>query len=126
MSALPEAPDLRTVLKTMFTVILFGAIVTYLTFQARFLIVGPMLTVDTDFHPVYNQRIVTITGNVQHSVDITLNGRTVYLDEQGNFAEPLVLENGYTIMSLRARDRYGRETIINKSLVYRPVSSFNL
>ena len=41
---------------------------------------------------------------------ITLNGRQIFTDKNGNFKEALVLENGYTVATLRAEDRYGRVT----------------
>ena len=34
------------------------------------------------------------------------------------FSEAVVLENGYTVVTLRAEDRYGRSRIIEKSFVY--------
>lgn len=118
--------ELRTVLKSLsflfITLVLFG----YIFFQARFLIIGPVVTLHTEPAPVYNDRSIEISGTAYNISNITLNGRPVYIDEQGDFTETLVLENGYTIMTIRAEDRYGRDTTLTRSFVYRPASSINL
>ena len=85
-----------------------------------------MVQLTTEFKPVYNERIIAVDGQAENITDITLNGRPIYTNESGVFSEKLVLENGYTIMTIRARDRYGRETTLTRSFVYRPASSINI
>lgn len=97
-------------------------LVWYVLFQARFLINGPQLTLTSELPHRTNERIVNVTGTARNSSQLTLNGREIFVDTNGNFSEPLVLENGYTIMTVRAEDRYGREAVITESLVYEPVS----
>lgn len=126
MKAITETVELRNVLRLGFIIVLSAFILYYLIYQARFLIMGPIITLSSEFDPVYNERIIAVSGSVKNSTSLTLNGRVVYTDEHGQFSVPLVLENGYTIMSLRAEDRYGRETAIERSFVYRPASSINL
>lgn len=41
---------------------------------------------------------------------MSLNDRQIFPDESGSFAETLVLPNGYTIMSLKAEDKFGKKT----------------
>lgn len=118
--------ELRTLLKFIALSVTLLAVLGYITFQARYLIIGPVLTLTSDAETVQNERIIEIAGTASNVTDISLNGRPIYTDESGVFKEPLVLENGYTIMTLRAHDRYGRETVITRSFVYRPASSINL
>ena len=93
--------------------------VLYVVFQARFLLVGPQITL-TDQNVVQEARIVTIEGRVENIVNLTLNDRSIYTDESGYFKETLILENGYTVATLRAHDRYGRQTVRTQSFVYVP------
>lgn len=98
---------------------LFGA---YLSFQARYLIAGPQLILDYE-PPVNNTtRVVELTGTATNITHLWLNDRPIFTDEKGHFKEALILENGYTITTLKARDRYGRETEIVRSFVYTPAS----
>ena len=90
-------------------------------FQARFLLAGPQIFVQT--LPVAQQeRLITLQGQARNIVSITLNGRRIFTDKDGNFKEALVLENGYTIATLEAEDRYGRKTRHAETFVYTAVA----
>lgn len=93
--------------------------VAYTFFQARFLILGPQITIE-ERAIMQEERIVTLEGTARNITNINLNGRTIYTDENGYFKETLVLENGYTVATLRAYDRYGRQTVLTQSFVYTP------
>ncbi len=90
----------------------------YSLFQARFLIKGPGIELFTEAHVVQDSRIVTLEGRADNIAGMTLNGRAIYTDESGYFKETVVLENGYTVTTLRAQDRYGRTTTKTRSFVY--------
>jgi hypothetical protein len=81
---------------------------------------GPQITLIEGGSVAQTERLVTITGLAHNIVRITLNGRQIYTDASGNFKEELVLENGYTIATLHAEDRYGRTTDITKEYVHTP------
>lgn len=98
--------------------VLAACLVAYVVFQARFIIEGPLLTFSTPTHNIQNERITTISGKSENIVSLTLNGREIYTDKSGYFNEAIVLENGYTIVTLTARDRYGRERSYEQSFVY--------
>ncbi len=97
-------------------------LLTYAIFQARFLIVGPQIILVNEPNQLQNERRVFIEGKAHNISHLWLNDRQIFTDAQGNFREALVLENGYTISTLRAEDRYGRSTIITRSYVYTPAS----
>jgi hypothetical protein len=117
-----ERFEIRSLLKvaTLLTALLL--ITTYIIFQARFLIIGPEITLHNEPAVQQNERIITLTGTARNITHLWLNDRQIYTDEQGHFTEALVLENGYTITTLRAKDRYGRETKVVRSFVYTPAS----
>lgn len=109
----------RTFLAYLVAALVVAAFITYVLFQARFLIAGPQITVLSPSGE-YENRHVIIEGNARNIVNITLNGRQIYTDKDGNFKEALVLENGYTIATLRAQDRYGRQTSHAETYVFAP------
>jgi hypothetical protein len=97
-------------------------LVGYIVFQARFLIQGPRITLTNEPASIQNERTVTISGKAWNITKITINDRPMFTDKAGYFSEALVLENGYTIATIAATDRYGRETQVVRPFVYTPLS----
>lgn len=122
--ALDKAPnlELRSVLKVIILVVFLGITFAYVAFQARFLITGPQIVLSNEPETHQNERVVTLEGKAFNITRLWLNDRQIFTDENGYFKEALVLENGYTITTLRARDRYDRETRVVRSFVYTPAS----
>lgn len=112
--------SLGIVLRRLGMVLAAGALVAYALWEARFLIAGPTLTLAAEPPTAQISRTVTIAGAARNISEITLNGRPIFTDKDGNFSEQVVLESGYTILTLRARDRYGREKILERPFVYVP------
>ena len=108
----------RNLLIYVCVALVLSAFVAYVVFQARFLIAGPQISLSTNASELQTQRQVVLEGEAQNIVRITLNGRQIYTDKDGNFKEALVLENGYTIATLQAEDRYGRTTSLTKTFVF--------
>ena len=96
-------------------IILFLA---YIVFQARFILQGPQITLAYEVESLQTKRLVTLEGDASNIVHMTLNGRQIYTDTLGHFKEALVLENGYTIATLHAEDRYGRSKNLTRAFVY--------
>lgn len=113
---------IRSILKAVGGIVLIGLIITYVIFQARFLITGPQIILNEVPIKEYNKRVVILEGSAFNITHLWLNDRQIFTDENGDFKEALVLENGYTITTLRAKDRYGRETRVVRSFVYTPAS----
>lgn len=111
---------LGTLLKWCGALALLGALLWYGFFQARALIEGPILAVDEAVAATHDERMVTVTGTARNVTAVTLNDRPISTDESGRFSVRLVLENGYTIMTLRAEDRYGRHVTVAQPFVYAP------
>ena len=111
----------RIVILSIITTALLLAI-TFILFQARYLIIGPQITITSEPVGPQNEREVEIAGTAHNISHLWLNGRQIYTDVNGTFEEELILENGYTTMTLRAEDRFGRSTEITRTLVYSPSS----
>lgn len=117
-----ESVPFRTVVKVGLLAIGFLFVAIYVLFQARFLIIGPQIVVLDEPDQLQNERQVFLTGEAFNISHLWLNDRPIYTDATGNFKEALVLENGYTVATLRAEDRYGRETVVTQQFVYAPMS----
>lgn len=125
MSITASKLELKSVVTYCLAVVALVLVVGYILFQARFLVIGPQIVLTQALPAVANERTVTLVGQTANITNLTLNGRTIYTDENGHFKESLVLENGYTIMMLRAHDRFGRERSVERTVVYRPISTIN-
>lgn len=119
---MPETIPFRTLVKFVILAIGLLFVIAYAAFQARYLIIGPQINLIETPALQQNERQIYITGVAFNISHLWLNDRPIYTDAQGNFKEALILENGYTIATLRAEDRYGRETTITKPFVYTPAS----
>ncbi len=107
-----------TVLKFCFGLLLGVLILGYTLFQARNLLMGPSLVLTNEPDQVQTSRTIILEGVAKNIVAISVNGREIHTDETGVFSEELVLESGYTIMTLRAEDRYGRTSTLSRKFVY--------
>lgn len=105
-------------IKIAFLILGLAAAVWYIHFQARYFIAGPQVSLESPTGTVQNRQIIDVSGVAQNITDITLNGRKIYTDESGHFTEPLVLEHGYTIMTIVAKDRFGRFTSLSKEFFF--------
>ncbi|MCA9358083.1 hypothetical protein KC902_02355 [Candidatus Kaiserbacteria bacterium] len=112
----------RSVVKS--TLIASGLLIIlgYVIFQARFLIMGPQITLTSSPTIIHNDRQIYLTGSTFNISRLWLNDRQIYTDAHGHFKEALILENGYTVATLRAEDRYGRVTTVERPFVYTPSS----
>jgi len=119
-----EQIPFRTVVKFSVGALLLCLALLYVVFQARYLIIGPQIVLHESVDTMQNERQIFLTGAAYNISRLWLNDRQIYTDAQGNFKEALVLENGYTVATLRAEDRYGRKTTITKPIVYTPASFY--
>ena len=112
----------RALVQGALVVCLLLLLILYILWQARFLIAGPRIVLTTEPARVHNERVVILEGTAANITNLSLNGRQIFTDPTGNFKEALVLENGYTIATIAARDRYGRVTKLERPFMYTPAS----
>lgn len=119
-----ESVPFRTQVKFAGITIGLLCVFAYTIFQARHLITGPEIVLIDVPSAVQNERRITLSGSTHNITHLWLNDRPIYTNAQGNFEEALVLENGYTVATLRAEDRYGRITSVSRPFVYTPASFY--
>lgn len=52
--------------------------------------------------------LVKVEGNAKNSVLLSLNGREIFIDENGNFSESIGLLPGFSVISIEAKDKFGK------------------
>jgi hypothetical protein len=114
----------RTTVLSVVGIILGLGAISVLVFQARYLIIGPQISLITEPIGPQNERQVMLAGNARNISRLWLNDRQIFTDPDGDFTELIVLENGQSIQTLRATDRYGRTTTVERSVVYAPMSFY--
>lgn len=114
--------EFKDILKFTIFGLIFLLFSAYVIFQARFIITGPQITLNYEPSTQNTNRVIELQGTTKNITYLWLNDRQIFTDEKGNFTEKLVLENGYTMATLKAKDRYGREVKLIRSFVYTPAS----
>ena len=101
--------------KHVFLTVLFLLLTSYSLYEARFLILGPQIWIENPQDgQVVTEPLVMIQGRSKNIAWISLNDRQIFTDEEGVWSEKLLVREGVSIMTVSARDRFGRE--IKKSI----------
>ena len=83
----------------------------YSYYRTRDYFGGPLVTITSpESGLATTTHIVTVTGVVKNSATVTMNDRKIFLDENGLYSEKLLLPDGYTIIEVKAEDRFNRST----------------
>ena len=91
--------------------------------QSREYLRGPVIMIEEPQNGALSTTsVVSVQGSAHNAAFITLNGRQIFTDEQGRFHESLLLQEGYSIMLLEAKDRFGHRVEKRLELVYKPES----
>ena len=98
---------IRIVAVSLFAVI----IIVYAIWRSLNYARGPVVNI---FQPLNGSAVATSTvkiiGQALRVNSLSLNGKTVFIDEAGNFSETLIVFSGMNIITFNAHDQFGRET----------------
>lgn len=100
---------------------LFLVIIVYGIWKGRDLIFGINLKISgiTNNETTTNANI-NLVGNAYHAVDINVDGRVVPIEQDGSWHDEIALLKGYNIISISAKDRFGRIITKTFSVTYKP------
>ncbi len=102
------------------SLVLFGLLSFYAYYQSREYLRGPLLTIEAPADgAAFVAPLITLVGTAENIAFLTLNGRQIFTDESGRFSERLLLQEGYTIITLEAKDRFGHRAEKRLELVYK-------
>lgn len=98
-------------------------IVSYSLYQARNLIAGPVITITSPSNGAsFDHSRIEIEGIAKNVNVISVNDRPIFIDEQGHFKEIELLSPGDNIITLKAKDKFGRSTQRTLEIVYKTSS----
>lgn len=105
--------------KLVATALFFLVIIGYALFRTSAFLRGPELavTTPTNYQTVHNP-LVIIEGEAERISHLYLNRGQIYTDEHGRFDEKLLLAPGYNIITVEAKDKFGRHVKQTLELVY--------
>lgn len=93
--------------------------IAYSLYQARFLILGPRVYIDSHKDgAVVSRPVITIVGRARNVSRISLNGGKIFTDKKGYWEETLIVSPGISIMTITAGDRFGRETTKSIRIIF--------
>ena len=97
---------IKILLGALFVAVIFG----YAYFQSSFLADGPQFTLlEPASGTMFEESLVEIKGKVERVSTISLNGNTIFIDEEGNFSEMMLLSFGQNIITLEAQGKFERK-----------------
>lgn len=88
-------------------VVFFLFVIGYAYFEARGMLFGPRITIDTQ-QITAKDAYITIKGHADRIAFLLMNGREISVTESGAFSEPFVLSPGINRIIFEAKDKYGR------------------
>lgn len=92
------------------------AFLLYLLFQYRAAFIAPALTVQTPAdNSVVNEEII-VKGKADANATVYVNDQSVPVNSNGEFSRRLMLFSGKANVSIKAVNRFGKETIIRRTV----------
>ena len=99
--------------------IFFLIIITYSFFGARDLIFGVQIKdVNIKDGAKVVDSILKISGNAENATNLTVNGREITINLNGDFSETIALLPGYNIINIIAKDKFGYIDEKNYKLIH--------
>ena len=57
---------------------------------------------------VNDSPLIKVTGTANKASYISLNGREIFIDKEGNFSESIAVLPGFSVITLNAKDKFGK------------------
>ncbi len=91
-------------------------IFAYLGFQYRAMFLSPALSISSPKENAEIKGDVTVSGRTDPSATVLVNNESVILNDQGEFTKNISLFPGKSLITVKARNRFGRETEMERSI----------
>lgn len=92
---------------TLLCFLIFG----YTFYEARFLIGGPELIINSPKNNItVTDSLLEIKGQVRNLSGLTINGRPVMITTDGLFNDKLLLLDGYNTIEVKVKNKFGQKT----------------
>lgn len=78
-------------------------------FVSRNLLLGVRIrNVNIEDGSTFTESLLVISGNAKNALNLSLNNHEIPIDEDGNFKETVALNKGYNIVTIEAKDKFGK------------------
>lgn len=107
--------------KVLFGLLFLAVIGVYAYAQTDEFAQGPEITILTpEGGTMIEDSLIAVEGLAYRVAEVELNGAPIFIDEAGNFREHVLLVPGQNIITLHAKDKFGREVKEIVELLYNP------
>jgi hypothetical protein len=111
--------DVKKIVKIGGLSFFFFLIIVYAFFVSKDLIFGVKIrNVSLTNGSTVTENVINITGNARNAILLSLDGREISVDQQGNFKETIALLPGYNIINIKAKDKFGDTDEKNYKIMY--------
>ena len=109
----------KKIVKISSVTIFFLLIIIYAFFRSKDLIFGVKIrNVDIVNGSTVTSPTMEVMGVARNAIFLSLDGREISVDQQGNFDETIALLPGYNIINIQARDKFGHTDEKNYQLMH--------
>ncbi len=103
----------------LITVVFVVGFLGYIFWQYRSIAGPPELQVSVPSKDmIVSEAQVTLKGEADPQATLTINGQEVSVDDSGEFSFDYVLSDGPNELVFKARNEFGKETVIKRALIY--------
>lgn len=113
--------DGKTKLKIIFFVLCAFCILSLTAYELRKVWKGPEISLECGDcqNLVSDQSTYNISGKTANISEIYLGNKKIYINSSGDFKESLLLYPGENLISLHAKDRFGKEVKKDIAVYYK-------
>jgi len=107
-------------------VMLFAIIGVFSYMKMSFLFNGVQIVANIERSE--GNTLAKVTGVAKNATYISLNGREIFIDKNGTFSEPIALIPGFSVVTIDAVDKFGKNKEKKFQIVYQegsPSVAFN-
>jgi hypothetical protein len=110
----------KKIIKIIGFSVFFILIVIYVIWGSKDLIFGVKIkNVNLIDGTTVTNNIINLIGNAKNAIELTLNGRKISVNDQGDFSETIALLSGYNIINIKAEDKFGYIDEKNYKIMYK-------
>ena len=110
----------RKLLKIIIISVIVLFVFIYTAYEIQKVLFGPRIEVLSPKNgSLVSDSLTEVSGIAKNIKDISLDDRKIFIDEQGNFDEKVLLSYGYNSFSIKASDKFGRNTEKIIEIIYK-------
>ena len=90
------------------------------------LLTGPEIEIESLRNgETVRESLLNIKGLGKNAAFISLNDKQIFVDDKGNMTDQILLYEGYNIITVKAKDKFGGEKTVVREIIYLPYPDNN-